>query len=250
MNLQDALNIWPQIKISKHTSDLTNQKFGRLTCLYRTTNDKRKKAVWVCQCECGNFKPVNATDLKKGNTQSCGCLKKECLKKINQNKIKDLTNQRFGKLTVINFLYTKNRRAYWACKCDCGNEIIVNSNLLLKEETSSCGCLKNSKKEELIKTILDNQNINYQKEYSFNDLKYKIKLRFDFALLNQDNQLLALIEYQGKQHFQNSLYGQEQREITDQLKKDYCKQHNITLYEITYKDNIEIKLQEILDIVY
>lgn len=32
----------------------------------------------MCVCDCGNTKIVSATNLKRGHTQSCGCLRKEC----------------------------------------------------------------------------------------------------------------------------------------------------------------------------
>lgn len=35
----------------------------------------------------------------------------------------------------------------------------------------------------------------------------------------------------------------------DQIKRDYCKEHNIILYEITYKDDIEQKLNNLLKLL-
>ena len=57
-------------------------------------------------------------------------------------KIKDLTGQIFGKLTVIKFAYVKNRVSYWHCKCNCGNEIITSSKNLTSGHKKSCGCLQ------------------------------------------------------------------------------------------------------------
>lgn len=56
--------------------DITGQRFGRLTVLYRLHNIKGK-TKWFCVCDCGNLKEVTLSDLKKGNTQSCGCLYKD-----------------------------------------------------------------------------------------------------------------------------------------------------------------------------
>lgn len=55
-------------------------------------------------------------------------------------KVKDILGKRYGKLTVIKFVETKNRQSYWLCKCDCGNEKILTKNALAR--TRSCGCLK------------------------------------------------------------------------------------------------------------
>lgn len=58
--------------------DLTGQKFGRLTVLYRDTETEKLKkdrhAMWKCQCECGNQTTVVGKDLRVGKSQSCGCL--------------------------------------------------------------------------------------------------------------------------------------------------------------------------------
>lgn len=50
----------------------------------------------------------------------------------------DLTGQRFGRLTVIKYV----GESQWLCKCDCGNETIVDRGHLRTGHTKSCGCLK------------------------------------------------------------------------------------------------------------
>lgn len=55
--------------------DITSEKFGKLTVLYRLHNDHHKREVyWLCVCECGNLKEVQGANLKSGHTKSCGCL--------------------------------------------------------------------------------------------------------------------------------------------------------------------------------
>ena|SRR5690554_430155 len=57
--------------------DLTNQRFGRLVAKAPTDYRKHGHTIWLCQCDCGNTKYVPSTYLTSGDTQSCGCLKKE-----------------------------------------------------------------------------------------------------------------------------------------------------------------------------
>lgn len=59
--------------------DLTNYQFGKLKVLYRTKSSKHGY-YWLCWCECGNKVEVLGTNLKNGNTKSCGCLKKKNVK--------------------------------------------------------------------------------------------------------------------------------------------------------------------------
>lgn len=56
-------------------------------------------------------------------------------------QIKDLTNQRFGKLTVLEITdKRKNRQVVWKCQCDCGKITYVVGQALRTNHTTSCGC--------------------------------------------------------------------------------------------------------------
>lgn len=54
--------------------------------------------------------------------------------------------ERFGKLTVIEYVGTKryNKKVHrmWKCKCDCGKETIVIQHNLMSGNTQSCGCMR------------------------------------------------------------------------------------------------------------
>lgn len=67
------------------------------------------------------------------------CRKSVLRKKLSGNQ-KDLTGQKFGRLTAI---YSKNvnKRYKWLCQCDCGNQVWVNTASLINGHTQSCGCL-------------------------------------------------------------------------------------------------------------
>ena len=56
--------------------------------------------------------------------------------------MKDITGERFGKLTVISKHHLDKRQEWhWECKCDCGNTTIVTGNKLRSGHTKSCGCM-------------------------------------------------------------------------------------------------------------
>lgn len=44
-----------------------------LTVVKRVTNDKHKKAVFLCKCDCGNAKIIPSSNLRKQVTTNCGC---------------------------------------------------------------------------------------------------------------------------------------------------------------------------------
>ena len=215
--------------------DLMGQKFNRLTVLRRDTLKKGNHSYWICQCDCGNICSVRGDNLINGKIQSCGCLQKEIISK--QNTI-DLMGQKFGYLTVLKRdISKKDNHSYWICQCDCGNIVSVRRDSLINGRTQSCGCYKSSKGEDKIKDILSFLKIDFIQQKTFNNLKYKDNLRFDFFLPEYN----ICIEYQGQQHYEIVEYfgGKEafkERKIRDNIKKQWCKENNIKLIEISYTD--------------
>ena len=57
-------------------------------------------------------------------------------------KFKDLTGERFGRLTVLRHVgRTRAKKQLWGCVCDCGNTHNTDSGCLVWGSVSSCGCL-------------------------------------------------------------------------------------------------------------
>lgn len=215
--------------------NLIGQDFGYWHVLERAENTKDGRAQWLCQCKCGNKKILSGKVLRNGHSKSCGCYKTEV---ISQIKSKNLTGQRFGRLTAIEKVegLKKNSNNVWRCICDCGQETLVATTHLLQGNTTSCGCRK-SKGEELISKILTDNNIPYIQEKEFKTCKFNsgYYARFDFYVNNQ-----YLIEFDGEQHFihhnsgwsnENNLKNIQQR---DNIKNQWCRDNNIPLIRIPY----------------
>lgn len=236
--------------------DLTGKKFGRLTILdkWKKEPDGLKRVLWKCRCDCGKELWVLSASLLSGNTQSCGCLHKDILSQNNKNlKTINLIGQKFGKLIVLDSAYSKDGSKYWKCQCECGNIAYVRTGNLKSynggSSTLSCGCIK-SKGEEKISKLLNNLNISFQKQYSFNNLKDKGYLRFDFAIFKDDN-LYCLVEYQGEQHYdKTNNYYSEDGIYRDNLKKKYCLENNIKLIEIPYWDYDKLNEEYLSSILF
>ncbi len=60
----------------------------------------------------------------------------------------NLIGNKYGRLTVISFAGVKKERTTWLCRCECGNEIIVDRNNLRTGHTQSCGCYKKQRMAE------------------------------------------------------------------------------------------------------
>lgn len=242
----------------KKINEIGNQ-YGYLTVI-DSAPSQNNRAMWLCQCKCGNTIIASGKLLRNGHVKSCGCLKSE--KTIERNIERgggDLTGQRFGKLTVISLkglvpTNTGHNDRMWECQCDCGNIIDVRHRYLRCGEVSSCGC-SNSKGNATIKRWLNQNHFNYQEEYIFKDFISPNggNYRYDFAIFNDDNSLKCLIEYQGSIHFYadgtgwNTQEALIERQKRDLEKLTYCKNNDIILYYITYKDDIEERLEELLN---
>lgn len=55
--------------------------------------------------------------------------------------MKDMKDQRFGRLIVVSYHGKKGTHHQWKCVCDCGNEKVANAGNLRHGGTQSCGCL-------------------------------------------------------------------------------------------------------------
>lgn len=61
----------------RQKQNLNGQKFGRLTVLKFARRDAGYRALWLCECECGNTCVVEGHNLQSGHSKSCGCFRKE-----------------------------------------------------------------------------------------------------------------------------------------------------------------------------
>ena len=205
----------------------------------------KNNVSWKCLCDCGTIFSAQGTNLRTGNTKSCGCTRQnKLLKRNTENKIIPL-GEKFEKLTVIEFLgYKKqksrnNKESWYKCQCDCGTILEVRGSCLKAKHTKSCGCIS-SYGESVIKDILDRNKIIYKTQYSFSELVGEKKpLRFDFAIFEEEL-LKYLIEFDGRQHFTGpeakwkEASSLEQIQYYDNLKNEYCIKNNYPLIRIPY----------------
>lgn len=52
-------------------------RFGKLTVVGRAPNTSRGDARWFCQCDCGGQFTARGDGLRRGDTKSCGCIKRQ-----------------------------------------------------------------------------------------------------------------------------------------------------------------------------
>lgn len=226
----------PQINL---TENIIGKKYNHLTVLEKSEKRIGGKIGYKCQCDCEKktILYVSKTDLENNHTTSCGCARRKY-------KIGDIISNK----QIIGYIGSKNNNGhyYYKVKCLlCGREYEAIGQTL--EKTVGCGCQKSIGEFNIIQ-ILQQNNIKYYKEYCFpNSL-----LRFDFALLDKDNNIYRLIEFDGEQHYEQNIknsgwntYEKYQYTLKNDLKKNQiAKDNNIPLVRIPYweRNNITLKL--------
>lgn len=231
-------------------TDLSGQEFiiSQLKVLERDYNPpfKSHETAYKCQCLiCGEIKTYRRSNIIKG--PGCHqCSGKKCGRGYREWEI----GQKFGFLEIIN---KGQKQGYVLCKCVCGNIKEISLQHLKgrrhHSRTISCGCMQKSSGEIKIENILKENNIKYKTQYQLKDFsKYSL---FDFAILDDDDNIIKLIEYDGEQHFHpvERFGGEEKFKIQqerDNRKNQYCKENNIPLLRIPYTDYDKINLELLL----
>lgn len=225
---------------------------------------KKPPRIWYGKFQCpydGIVFTARINDITSGRTKSCGCLHSKTSRK-NGAKAKEklqhhLEGKIFGNLTVLREATeeerpnVKRKGTFWLCYCSCcGKKKIISQDGLENKNVISCGCVF-SKGEQKILDILQDINIPFITQKTFNDCinpDTNKKLRFDFYLPDYN----CCIEYDGEQHFKYSNTGwniKEQYEKTkylDSIKQKYCEQNNIFLVRIPYTEYDKIDTNYII----
>lgn len=124
--------------------NLVGQVFHRWTVLALDPIRKGNATCWICQCSCvaKSIRSIPSSNLTRGGSKSCGCLRDEIAHAYNFN---DLTGQVFGRLTVLKIdkiikLANGASQIRWLCRCIEGNVVSVAACHLPNGHTKSCGC--------------------------------------------------------------------------------------------------------------
>ena len=149
-----------------------------------------------------------------------------------RKEVYELTNNEY--VVLGNYV---NSHTKTLMKHNCGDEFeMIPTNFLRGKRCPYCN---SSNGEKRITQWLKENDISFKQQYSFENLRDKRLLRFDFAIFDNEN-ITCLIEYDGAFHFRK-FYDDDLFELTeyhDKLKDNYCKSNGIQLVRIPYwKDN-------------
>lgn len=167
------------------------------------------------------------------------------IRRTDINIIRDFIKELGGELVSEKFVRSTDNLVV---KCNVCKQPYERTWKYIKDnENVTCPKCSNikSKGELKIMKILDENNIEYITEKTFDDCVDVGKLRYDFYIPEMN----LCIEYDGKQHYfeYNDFGGTESfidRKRKDEIKTQYCKDNNINLLRISFKQFR--KIEEIL----
>lgn len=199
-------------------------------------NNNTKIEIKCIKCGDISFKKPALLLINKGCLQ---CYKNEFGKRqiTSQDKFKNQIKIKFNDEYELLNEYKGGKINVTLKHKKCGT-IFENTGakMLYKKRYTPCPkCKIYSYGEFTIENFLRSNDIAYEKEKKFEDLKLKGNLRYDFYLPN----LKSCIEYDGEQHFKIiKFFGGEERynytKKSDELKNKYCEENGIKLLRIPY----------------
>ena len=222
---------------------------------------KSHETFWISKCQnCGKIASVRKTDLDK-NPKSCNNCKGDFSNIAKTKKYDIKPGDIFGYLTALNRPHSaqmlginkNSKEPVVKCQCKCGNIVYVRKSHLLglyrRSRTISCGCATMSSGELKIQQILEDTHTPYI--YNYVIPEFSSSSPFDFAILDDKNNVIRLIEFDGQQHYEvvKAFGGEEafkKQQTYDENKNKYCKEHNIDLKRIPYWDFNKLTLDYLL----
>jgi very-short-patch-repair endonuclease len=206
----------------------------------------KTKICIICPIH-GEFLQIPKHHIRGSGCPKCAVNERKKKKTVNVeyyiNKFKEL----YGNLYDYSKVNYVNSRTNICVICPIHGDFYVSPNNHLSRR-SGCPKCNSSKGEIRIEETLKNNKIKFEKQKSFNDCKCHKKLFFDFFL----PQHRLLIEYDGEQHYKEIGFfggrkGFEERRKRDEIKNNYVKKNNLRLIRIKYNDNINEKLEGIMN---
>ena len=225
--------------ISKINSDI-NYQFINSAENYHGSQTK----VNILHRECGNVFTKRISDFIY-NEQRCPKCAKSGKRNDISSVIKNFKKHGFTLVDTKNYPGTHNKVLL---RCDHCGEVQEHSYNTIVNLNGKCSCQKKQfKGETLIKKYLNENNIEFIQNKTFEDLIYHSNLRIDFYI----SSLNAIIEYDGKQHFSEyTLFNNDNKKTRisrDIIKNKYAEDHSIRILRISYKVTTYNEIKKILD---
>lgn len=206
-----------------------------------------KKVWWKCPVADDHEWEGTPENRKAG--KGCPCcagqkvVKSNCLRTTHPHLAAELHPTLNGPVTADNVIAGTGKRLTWQCSKDPSHVWAAPGS---RRAASGAGCplCSESHGEAAVAAVLKKLKIPHRREWRFDKFPEVRRLFFDFVMYH--NKKIAVIEYQGEQHYHPVTFGSLEPEAAtrnfegckrrDQRKRDWCKSRDIPLLEIPYTE--------------
>ena len=189
----------------------------------------------------------------------CGKMNRDLNRRITYEKIKQKLIDLYGDDIPFEYdesqYYKNNKDKIFVCckKCKTTFDISI-SNMIHGRGCPICNSVRSntSKNHNKIFDYLTEIGCNFKCEYTIDGCKKDRPLRFDFAILDNNENLLCVIEYDGE--FHDRIHWKDNKNdinyiiSLDSIKNSFCNVNNIPLLRISHKNfsNFKEKIDKFL----
>jgi hypothetical protein len=225
---------------------------------YNVVAGSEKYAWWIC--DKGSDHEYKALISNRAKGSGCPCCEgvkvvpSNCLATTNPQLAAQWHPTKNGVLTPYGVTKGSGRKVWWLC--DKGHEFpaaISNRSMIYAKNRGGCPICGESYGEKQTSLALLKRNVHFKREKRFGSCRNINPLPFDFLVYY--NEQIALIEYQGIQHYEPVAFGRGNPEANlkkvrqhDSIKRKWCKVTNVPLLEIPYwEEDIDKLINEFLN---
>lgn len=196
--------------------------------------DKDNVVVKHRTCGCESHRSLNACLDNPFACLNCGTQKTNNLLPIEDAR-RQIREKFSGEIELLEYNGQLENNYYKCLKC---GKVFKRKQVCMLQSRGCPSCDKQTSiGEKAIKKVLIEHGIRFIEQYKVPELPNQ---RFDFAIIDDKNNVQYFIEVQGEQHYKVvDIWGGEdglkRRQKLDKNKKDYCEKMGIPLYEIFLK---------------
>ena len=184
---------------------------------------------------CGNVIEKMPSKLVTSSKEGCYICSKKNRYKTSDVLQKEIDSISPGEYTIVG-KYIGSRKKIMVIRNDCNHTYdITPDNLLRGRGCPKCG-IRQSHYMDIVERYLDDNNIHYVKEKTFEDCRFKRCLPFDYYIPSQN----VCIEVDGEFHFNRKTKSfslassYEETKKRDAIKGSYCKRNKIKLIRLPF----------------
>lgn len=230
-------------------------------CILLSKEYSNCKQYLSFQCECGELFQTTWDMFMNNSKRQCNpcgqILNNLPSKKTNElfkKQVFELVGSEYNPMTEYLFAKTHIMMKHNVC-----NYVypVTPDQFLRERGCPKCSNAKNSKLSRAVEYWLEENELNFVREFKIEECRNEKVLPFDFAIFDKNNSLILIVEVDGEQHFKPARFSKDKNlmlkkfneiQFRDNIKNKFCEDNAIPLLRIKYNEmrHFKKKIEEML----